>query len=119
MYRNQSGYCNVNPVLNQVAHDSAYNTVWINKATARELGIRDGDTIIVESRVGKLMGKAKLTEGIRPDTVAISYHYGHWSPGYPEWARKGSWINKILEYHPDMVGGMNSFNDTKVRVYKV
>ncbi len=118
IYRNQSGYCNINPILNQVAHDSDYNDVWIHPETARNLGIRNGDKVVVESRVGKLEAIARLTEGIRPDTVAISYHYGQWSPGFPEWARKGSWVNKILEYHPDMVGGMNSFNDTKVRVYK-
>ncbi len=118
IYRTQSGFCNVNPILNQVSHDSAENEVWINKSTAMSLKIRDGDKVVVESRIGKLEGIARLTEGIRPDTIGIAYHYGHWSPGYPEWARKGSWPNKILEYHPDMVGGMNSFNDTKVKVYK-
>lgn len=118
IYRNQSGYCNVNPMINQVSHDSGYNDVWINPKTASQLGIKNGDKIVVESRVGKVEGIARVTGGIRPDTVGISYHYGQWSPGYPDWAKKGTWPNKILEYHPDMVGGMNSFNDTKVKVYK-
>ncbi len=118
MYRNQSGYCNVNPILNQVAHNSDHNEVWINPKTAEEHGIREGDMVVVESRVGKVKGIAKLTHGIRPDTVGISYHYGQWGGGYPEWARKGTWVNQILEYHPDLVSGMNSFNDTKVRIYK-
>ncbi len=118
MYRNQSGYCNINPVLNQVAHDADTNHIWINPETANALSIKDGDAVIIESRVGELEGIAKLTEGIRPDTVAVSYHYGQWSGGYPDWAKKGTWINKILEYHPDMLSGMNSFNDTKVIIRK-
>ena len=118
MYRTQSGFCNANPILNQVSHDSGFNDVWIHSETARELGVWNGDVVIVESRIGKLKGIVRVTEGIRPDTVGISYSYGHWSPGYPEWARKGSWVNRILEYHPDMVGGMNSFNDTRVKVYR-
>ena len=72
---------------------------------------------IVESRIGKVRGEARLTEGIRPDTVAVSYNYGQKSPDLPEYAKKGIWINSVLELHPDRVSGMNSFNDTKCKVY--
>ena len=61
----------------------------------------------------------RSTEGIRPDTVAISYHYGQESPGFPAFARKGIAVNHVLESHPDKVSGMNSFNDTKCNVYRV
>ena len=118
IYRTQSGYCNINPLLNHVAHDSDTNHVWINAQKAKELGINDGDKVVIESRLGETEGIAKLTEGIRPDTVAVSYHYGQWSGGYPEWSRKGTWINKVIEYHPDIISGMNSYYDTKVKVYK-
>ena len=67
----------------------------------------------------RVSGKARLTEGIRPDVVAVSYHYGHFSPGFPAYAKKGIWINGALELHPDVVSGMNSFNDTKCKVIKV
>jgi anaerobic selenocysteine-containing dehydrogenase len=72
---------------------------------------------VVETRIGKLQGKVQLTEGIRPDTVGISYHYGQASPGFPGYARKGMAVNDVLELHPDKVSGMNSFNDTKCKVY--
>jgi anaerobic selenocysteine-containing dehydrogenase len=116
MYRNQSGYCNINPILNQVSHNSSYNDVWINSETARKMGIKEGERVTIESRVGRVEGIARVTECVRPDTIAVSYHYGQWSPGFPEWARKGTWINQLLEYHPDLVSGMNSFNDTKVKL---
>lgn len=118
MYRTQSGNTALNPILNAVAHDSDENFVLINRDVAAGMGIKDGDTVVVESRVGKIKSKAKLTEGIRPDTVGISYHYGHWSGGFPDYARKGAWVNSILELHPDVIAGMNSFNDTKVKVYR-
>ncbi len=116
MYRNQSGFSVNNALVNSVIGNENYLT--INSATAKALGIKDGDTVRVESRVGKAEGKAKMVEGIRPDTVAVSYHYGQFSPGYAPGARKGIYINQVMELHPDLIAGMNSFNDTKVRVVK-
>ena len=118
MYRNQAGNTAQNPILNALGADTQENTITVNAATGKELGIRDGDTVVVESRVGKAKGKAKLTQGIRPDTIAVSYHHGHWSLGFPDYAKKGTWINNVLELHPDRIAGMNSFNDTKVKLYK-
>jgi anaerobic selenocysteine-containing dehydrogenase len=117
MYFNQSNNAMV-PVLREIAHDADENFVAINTETAKRLGIKDGDNVYVESRAGKIKIKARLTEGIRPDTVAISYHYGHWSNSMPQYAKKGANPNWVLELHPDRISGMNSFNDTKVKVYK-
>ncbi|MFN6961301.1 MAG: molybdopterin dinucleotide binding domain-containing protein, partial [Rhodocyclaceae bacterium] len=88
-------------------------------ATAQKMGIKDGDWVVIETRVGKARGKAKLTQGIRPDVIAVSYSYGHFSPGFPAQAKKGTWINQALELHPDRLSGMNSFNDTKCKLAKV
>lgn len=117
MYFNQSNNAMV-PVLREIAHDADENFVAINTETAKKKGIKDGDYVYVESRAGKIKIKARLTEGIRPDTVAISYHYGHWSNSMPAYAKKGANPNWVLELHPDRISGMNSFNDTKVKVYK-
>lgn len=119
MYRNQSGNTAQNPILNKaLGADVAENYVTINANTAKGLGIRDGDKVVIETRVGKALGKAKLTQGIRPDVIAVSYHYGHWSQGFPDVAKTGTWINQALELHPDRVSGMNSFNDTKCKLYR-
>jgi len=118
MYRNQAGNTAQNPILNALGADTQENFIAINTDTAKGMGFREGDTVVVESRVGKAKGKVKLTQGIRPDTIAISYHYGHWSMGFPDAAKKGTWINQAMELHPDRISGMNSFNDTKVKLYK-
>jgi len=118
MYRNQSGNTAQNPILNRLG-DSDENFLLINSATAKKMGIKNDDQVRIETRVGHAQGKARVTEGIRPDVVAVSYHYGHFSPGFPDYAKKGIWINPALELHPDVVSGMNSFNDTKCKVVKV
>lgn len=119
MYRNQSGFTVDNAILNQaLGADAATNYVQINVATAEKLGVKSGDTVTLETRVGKIKGTAQLVQGIRPDTIAVSYHYGQWSPGYSPAGRSGTAINEVLEHHPDLISGHNSFNDTKCKVYK-
>ncbi|HFD88251.1 MAG TPA: molybdopterin oxidoreductase, partial [Gammaproteobacteria bacterium] len=118
MYRNQAGNTAQNPILNRLG-DSDENFLLINTATAKKMGIANDDQVQIKTRVGSAQGKARLTEGIRPDVVAVSYHYGHFSHGFPDYAKKGIWINPALELHPDVVSGMNSFNDTKCKISKV
>ncbi|MEO8653129.1 MAG: molybdopterin-dependent oxidoreductase [Ramlibacter sp.] len=119
MYRNQSGNTVDNVILNQaLGKDAATNYVQINAAAASRLGIKSGDTVTIETRVGKINGEAQVVEGIRPDTIAVSYHYGQWSKGYSPEGRKGIAINQVLEHHPDLISGHNSFNDTKCKLYK-
>lgn len=119
MYRNQSAFTANNAILNQaLGPDAAMNYVQLNTTTARELGIKSGDAVTLETRIGKVGGTAQVVEGIRPDTVAVSYHYGTFSPGLSAAARKGTWINQVLENHPDLISGHNSFNDTKCKLYK-
>jgi len=118
MYRNQSGNTALNPILNALGADVQENFVLINRQSAQQLNIGNGEDVIVETRVGKVQGKAKVIEGIRPDTLAVSYHYGQQSLGFPDYARKGIWINSILESHSDVVSGMESFNDSKCKLYK-
>ncbi|RYH08844.1 molybdopterin oxidoreductase [Tropicimonas sp. IMCC6043] len=119
MYRNQTACSNTNPILNfGIGKDTQDNGIHINPAAAKELGISDGDSITLETRIGQTHGTAKLTESIRPDTIGVAYSYGHMIAGWPQYAKLGTDVNKVLELHPDVVSGMNSFNDTKCRVIK-
>ena len=65
-----------NPLLMEVYPE---NYATMNTALGKELGIRDGDEVYVESRVGKIKIKARLIEGIRPDCVQVIHGFGHWS----------------------------------------
>jgi len=119
MYRNQSGNTALNPILNALGPDVQENFVLINQKSADQLDIQTGVQVIVETRVGKVQGKAKVIEGIRPDTLAISYHYGQQSLDFPDYAKKGIWVNSVLENYSDVVSGMDSFNDSKCKLIKV
>ncbi|MBI4307618.1 MAG: molybdopterin-dependent oxidoreductase [Chloroflexi bacterium] len=65
----------------------------INPTAARARGIRDGDTVWVESHnavtgeTRKVQVKVDLTEAIRPDVVGLPHHYGEgirhpWTKGH-------------------------------------
>lgn len=119
MYRYQTGNTVNNVILNKaLGKDVATNYVQINTATAQKMGIKNGDTVTIETRVGKINGEAQVVQGVRPDTIAVSYHYGQWSPGYSPDGHQGVALNEVLEHHPDIISGHNSFNDTKCKLYK-
>ncbi|HEU0006651.1 MAG TPA: molybdopterin dinucleotide binding domain-containing protein, partial [Terriglobia bacterium] len=51
--------------------------VEISPGTATQLGIREGDIVIVETRQGRLELPAYLYPGLRPDVIAIPLGQGH------------------------------------------
>jgi anaerobic selenocysteine-containing dehydrogenase len=70
------------------------NFVNLNEADAHRMGLADGDVVRVESpgfggsfEIGtgqapsKVEGKLRVTQGLRPGVVSISWHYGHWAYG--------------------------------------
>ncbi len=120
LYRNQMASSSLNPILNfALGADAQENALLINPITALALGVRDGAQVRIETRAGSATGKCRFTEGIRPDTVGVSHHYGHRIGAFPDYARRGIAINQALELHPDLVSGMNSFNDTKCRIRQI
>jgi len=86
-----------------------------------------------------MVGRVRVSEGIRPGVIAYSLGFGHWAygsrdivvdgvtiPGDPERAR-GVHLNPVLRTDPtiantclqDLVGGSAVFYDTQVRLVKV
>lgn len=49
----------------------------INSKKAREMGIKDGGWVYVESQVGKVKVRARLHPGARPDVVNMPFEHGH------------------------------------------
>jgi len=70
------------PLLNELEPEQRLE---INPETAVARGIADGEGAWVESHnavtgeTRKVMTRVKRTEGIRPDTVSLSHHYGLWA----------------------------------------
>ncbi|NBJ70004.1 MULTISPECIES: molybdopterin-dependent oxidoreductase [Clostridia] len=52
------------------------NPVFISKKDAKELGIKDGDTVLLSNEYGKTLRPAKTTETLMPGTVALPH--GAW-----------------------------------------
>ena len=50
--------------------------VEMNPSTARRYGLEDGDAVTLVTRRGSASFKARLTPGIRPDTLFAPFHWG-------------------------------------------
>ena len=72
-----------------------HNHCQINKKTAAALGIKDGDLIRVVSPVGYIVTKARATQSIHPQVVAMAGGRGHNAVGRVarmEPRRKPEWV---------------------------
>ncbi len=122
--------------LSEIYHD---NPGWMNPKTAAERGLVDGDRIRVRSKHGEITTHVKVTEGIIPGIIAISYHVGREFSGRygsgkadpipgtmaddPDfknkwWDRHGVHPNVLIANAPDRMTGQQRWMDEVVRVEK-
>ena len=52
-------------------------TLQINPSDAARLGIEDGASVRIESRVGSVVAPAEVTDDIRPSVVSLPHGWGH------------------------------------------
>jgi anaerobic selenocysteine-containing dehydrogenase len=128
------------------------NFILINTKDAQRLNLKDGFRVRVTSasnpsgiwdlKNGKkipMIGKVKVSEGIRPGIIAFSLGHGNWATGASDIVVDGELIrgdarrakginaNAAMRIDPylkntcmlDLVGGSVSFYDTKVRLVKI
>ncbi|MBP1681051.1 MAG: Psr/DMSO reductase-like protein chain [Proteobacteria bacterium] len=81
--------------------------IWVNPIAAKKYGVAQGDWVWVESLRGKIRAKARVTEGIPPDTV---YMERFWNPETLDSPTKG-WqemnvnvLSKLTAPYNDMFG---------------
>jgi len=85
------------PLISEVAQNIAgHDGVIINRTMARELGIEDGDKVVIESATGETRGQAVLREGIRPDTVLMIGQFDHWATPYAKDLHRPS-LNSVTD----------------------
>ncbi|MBN2372645.1 molybdopterin-dependent oxidoreductase [bacterium] len=65
------------------------NEAIMHPSTAQKIGVKTGDHVFVASVNGQIRVKARVSEGIRPDCVAVDHGFGHWSLGFPPETRTG------------------------------
>ncbi|WP_018306894.1 thiosulfate reductase PhsA [Desulfitobacterium hafniense] len=88
-----AGTANI-PVLNELM---SRNSLWIHPESAGKLGIADGDEIMISSGKYEHKGVAKVTQGIRPDTVFCYHGFGRISPEMKRAYGKGINGNKLID----------------------
>jgi anaerobic selenocysteine-containing dehydrogenase len=92
----------------------------INTETAKKKRIKDGDIIVVESRVGKVVGKVKVSELVHPQVVGMFGIGGHWAKGEPIAKGKGMNINTLIPFDFNNMETLSGQMDTcaRVKIYK-
>ncbi|MBI2304101.1 MAG: molybdopterin-dependent oxidoreductase [Chloroflexi bacterium] len=111
-----------NPWLNELSeqHPYAYK-IMINTETAKRKGIQDGELIAVESAAGRAQGRAKVTECIHPEVVAMAGVLGSWARGKPIARGKGPHFNSLLSLDKERVDWVSAAVDAcvRVKVYRI
>jgi anaerobic selenocysteine-containing dehydrogenase len=129
---------NVNPWLMLIIPE---NYVEISASDAAAMRVETGDRVKVTSASHKegIVGKAMVTQGLKPGVVAISHHYGHWESharpieidgdamGHDPSRGAGIQPTQIMRTDKqysnvslqDPVGGSCSFYDTWVKVKRL
>ena len=120
--------------LSEIYHD---NPAWINTKTAKSKGIENKDWVKLESSIGELVTRVRVTQAVHPDVIAISHHLGHqaWgvyatgkkSPVFQEesdvnniwWDSFGTHVNNIIPITPEPISGSMAWFDTVVKIKKI
>jgi tetrathionate reductase subunit A len=127
------------------------NKILINRMDARRLGLKSDQKMRLISadnpegrlqlqdgsnRVLDIIARVHIVEGIRPGTLAVSWHYGHWAYGSHNVSVDGNTVtgdrrrasgictNHLLAVDPvlkdvcltDPIGGSGSFSNTRVNL---
>jgi anaerobic selenocysteine-containing dehydrogenase len=94
--------------------------VLIHTSVAKERDIQDGDLVWIESEVGRVKGKARVTECVHPRVVGTFGTLGRWGEGSGAGCGKGVHFNSLIKLGWDMVDTLSGQMDycAKVKVYK-
>ncbi len=96
-----------------MAQFSEGNYVQAHPETLRDLGIKDGDWVYLETKIGKLKARLKLTKSILPGIV---WTPSHPAPANPFSGNSGYTINSIIPGYWDKVSAQ--FNGFGCRLTK-
>jgi anaerobic selenocysteine-containing dehydrogenase len=111
---------NDNPWIDEICQETNAYSILLNESVGKAKGLRDGDSVWLESPVNKVKAKVKLTQCIHPQAVGVGGHFGHWSPGMPVARGKGVNFNSLLPTDIDHIDMISTALDhcVQVKVYK-
>ncbi len=102
-------------------HEWPENKLWVNDKLAKQLGLKDGDEVILENQDGTRSDPIKIfvTPGIRPDAVYLAHGFGSRSPMMTRAYKKGvSDTFLMTHYENDPMMGASSHRNNFVRFIK-
>ena len=103
----------------ELSEVTAENRVWLNTRRATELGIGDGETVVLVNQDGVRSDpvKVEVTQRIRPDCVYLVHGYGHDAKGLRFARGRGASDTRLLSrVKIDPVMGGTGMNVNFVRV---
>ncbi|MDJ0664569.1 MAG: molybdopterin-dependent oxidoreductase [Acidimicrobiia bacterium] len=106
------------PVLHDIDPE---NEIWVNADAAEQLGVADGDYVMLENQDGARSGpvKVKATERIRRDAVYMVHGFGQNAPGLTNANGKGASDTKLqTRYKLDPISGGAGMRVNFVRLDK-
>lgn len=101
--------------------DPHLKKVLLSPGRAHELGLDEGDEVVIESMYGgKTSAVLHLSEMLHPTTIAISGKWGAKGGGLIDFAQEGAHYNTLLNDDERDIGFMmgNLNNSVAVKVYK-
>jgi len=100
-----------------------YPFVEMHPSAAKSLGIGDGDWVFVESPIGRVRAKARLTKGIDPRVVHIprpGWRDECKELGLPGYGLEGANLNILIGPEPsDPQFGTPAMRSARCRIYKM
>jgi len=115
-------FSNFNPWLNELGRMHPYvGKIVLNRKTAQEKGIRDGDRVRVENTRGnRVEGQVMLSECIHPECVGMDHAGGNWAKSLPN-RNTGVHYGTLLSYDRKNIDHMNGAFEAspKLRVSRI
>jgi anaerobic selenocysteine-containing dehydrogenase len=85
------------PWIDDIVHrDPVHAALLLNAETGRKKGLADGDMVKVESPYGSIYGRVSLSQGVHPETVAVSNSLSRSAGRHGSVRQGGGHFNELL-----------------------
>ena len=102
-----------NPFLHDLMPE---NTLWLNAAEAKRMGLKNGAMVKVRSGVGEEKLRLEATEKIRPDCVYMAHGFGGLSKGLTLTYGRGGNVANLIEEGVEPISGNIAMHQTIVEI---